>query len=112
MRDRFLVVDDVLLPLYKQVAPLHQFEKVIVFPFSGAPVAAGSDYESLLAEADPEGFRYAAHGENDPVAMCYTSAPPAGPRASPTRTAPPSCTRWWPAWATSGACAARTRCCR
>ena len=35
--DRFLIIDDVLLPLYKQFAHLHQFEKVIVFPFSGAP---------------------------------------------------------------------------
>src|SRR5205085_12586796 len=36
--DRFLVVDDVLLPLYRQFAKHHAFEKVIVFPFSGAPV--------------------------------------------------------------------------
>ncbi|NNU44027.1 long-chain fatty acid--CoA ligase [Ramlibacter montanisoli] len=80
-KDRFLVVDDVLLPLYKQVAPLHQFEKVIVFPFSGAPVAAEfSDYEALLAEADPEGFRYAAHEEDDPVAMCYTSGTTGRPK--------------------------------
>ena len=37
--DRFLVIDDVLLPLYQQFAHLHRFERVIVFPFSGAPVA-------------------------------------------------------------------------
>lgn len=80
-KDRFLVVDDVLLPLYKQVAPLHKFEKVIVFPFSGAPVAAEfSDYEALLAEADPEGFRYADHGEDDPIAMCYTSGTTGRPK--------------------------------
>ncbi|MFO1270286.1 MAG: long-chain fatty acid--CoA ligase [Rubrivivax sp.] len=72
--DRFLVVDDVLLPLYRQVAPLHRFERVIVFPFSGAPVAAEfDDYEALLAGADPDRFTYAEHDENDPVAMCYTS---------------------------------------
>jgi fatty-acyl-CoA synthase len=80
-KDRFLVVDDVLLPLYRQVAPLHKFEKVIVFPFSGAPVAAEfSDYEALLAEADPDGFRYAAHDEDDPVAMCYTSGTTGRPK--------------------------------
>ena len=80
-KDRFLVVDDVLLPLYKQVAPLHQFEKVIVFPFSGAPVAAEfTDYEALLADADAEGFRYAEHDENDPVAMCYTSGTTGRPK--------------------------------
>src|SRR3954462_4909204 len=36
--DRFLIVDDILLPLYKQFADKHRFERVIVFPFSGAPV--------------------------------------------------------------------------
>ena len=60
-KDRFLVVDDVLLPLYRQFAHLHAFEKVIVFPFSGAPVAAEfADYEALLDGADPDGFEYAA----------------------------------------------------
>ena len=75
-QDRFLIVDDVMLPLFKQFAHLHRFERVIVFPFSGQPVAADSNYdnyETLLAEADPDGFQYAEHDENDPVSMCYTS---------------------------------------
>src|SRR5947209_5153302 len=38
--DRFLVVDDVLLPLYRQFADKHRFEKVIVFSFSGAKADA------------------------------------------------------------------------
>ena len=72
--DRFLIVDDILLPLYQQFAALHKFERVIVVPFSGAPVEGGfDDYEALLAGADPDGFEYAAHDENDPVSMCYTS---------------------------------------
>jgi fatty-acyl-CoA synthase len=73
-QDRFLIVDDVLLPLYRQFAEAHKFEKVIVFPFSGASVPDGfNDYEQLLAAADADGFVYAEHDENDPVAMCYTS---------------------------------------
>jgi fatty-acyl-CoA synthase len=73
-RDRLLVVDDVLLPLYRQFAHLHRFERVIVFPFSGAPVAGDyADYEALLAAADADSFDYVAHQEHDPVAMCYTS---------------------------------------
>ena len=36
-KDRFLIVDDVLLPLLRQVAAQYSFEKVLVFPFSGAP---------------------------------------------------------------------------
>lgn len=72
-QDRFLVVDDILLPLYRQIAERFRFERVIVFPFSGAAVAQEfDDYEKLLADA-PATFAYAAHDENDPVAMCYTS---------------------------------------
>ncbi len=80
-KDRFIVVDDILLPLFKQFAHLHSFERVIVFPFSGAPVdAAYTDYEKLLANADPDGFAYAEHDENDPVSMCYTSGTTGRPK--------------------------------
>jgi fatty-acyl-CoA synthase len=80
-KDRFLVVDDVLLPLYRQFAALHKFEQVIVFPFSGAPVPAEfTSYDDLLADADPEGFRYEPHEEDDPVAMCYTSGTTGRPK--------------------------------
>jgi fatty-acyl-CoA synthase len=79
--DRFLIVDDVLLPLYRQFAELHRFEKVIVFPFSGAPVAEEFiDYEALIGDADPDRFDYAAHDENDAVAMCYTSGTTGRPK--------------------------------
>ncbi len=74
--DRFLVVDDILLPLYRQFADKHAFEQVIVFPFSGAPVDTGGGHSTtrrLLAAADGDGFVYAAHDEDDPIAMCYTS---------------------------------------
>jgi fatty-acyl-CoA synthase len=38
-QDRFLVIDDVLLPLYEQFKHRHAFEQVIVFPF-GRPAGA------------------------------------------------------------------------
>ena len=80
-QDRFLVIDDLLLPLYRQFAHLHAFEKVIVFPFSGASVPDGfADYEKLLAGADPDGFAYAAHAETDAVSMCYTSGTTGRPK--------------------------------
>jgi fatty-acyl-CoA synthase len=80
-KDRLLIVDDVLLPLYRQFADLHRFERVIVFPFSGAVVVDGfDDYEQLLARADADAFVYAPHDENDPVAMCYTSGTTGKPK--------------------------------
>ena len=79
--DRFLIVDDVLLPLYRQFAALHRFEQVIVFPFSGAPVAAEfTNYEALLDKASGVSFDYAPHEEDDPVAMCYTSGTTGRPK--------------------------------
>ncbi len=78
--DRFLVVDDVLLPLYEQFKAKAPFEKVIVVPLTRAPVAAPLvDYEALLAAA-PTRFDYAPHEEDDPVAMCYTSGTTGRPK--------------------------------
>jgi fatty-acyl-CoA synthase len=79
--DRFLIVDDVLLPLYKQFAHLHRFERVIVFSFSGAKTSPEmDDYEALLAGADADSFEYVPHEEDDPVAMCYTSGTTGRPK--------------------------------
>ena len=105
--DRFLVVDDILLPLYRQFADKHAFEKVIVYPFSGAPVDTGSgllDYEALLAGADPDALRVRRRTTRTTRCPCATRpAPPAGRRASSTRTARPCCTRWSAASARTGA---------
>ncbi|HET9735778.1 MAG TPA: long-chain fatty acid--CoA ligase [Burkholderiales bacterium] len=79
-RDRFLIVDDILLPLYEQFRAKAGFEKVIVFPFSGKPVPkAFTSYEDFLARA-PAQFDYVPHDENDPVAMCYTSGTTGRPK--------------------------------
>ncbi|MDA9481249.1 long-chain fatty acid--CoA ligase, partial [Bradyrhizobium sp. CCBAU 11445] len=79
--DRFLIVDDVLLSLYEQFSHLHRFERVIVFPFSGAEVSPEfEDYEALLVRGDPDGFVYATHNETDPVSMCYTSGTTGRPK--------------------------------
>jgi fatty-acyl-CoA synthase len=80
-QDRFLVVDDVLLPLYRQFAALHRFEQVIVVPYSGAPVPDEFvNYEALLDKAATVPFEYVDHHEDDPVAMCYTSGTTGRPK--------------------------------
>ena len=78
--DRFIIVDDCLLPLFAKFKDQVKFEKVIVVPLTGAPVPAGFvDYEKFLAEA-PGGFEYPAHDEDDPIAMCYTSGTTGRPK--------------------------------
>jgi fatty-acyl-CoA synthase len=71
--DRFLIVDDILLPLLEKFSDGVQFEKVFVVPLTSQPVAAPyHDYEALLAAESGE-FAYPEMDENEPAAMCYTS---------------------------------------
>jgi len=79
-KDRFLIVDDVLLPLLKQFGDKVPFEKIIVVPLAGEkPAAPFLDYERLLADA-PEKFDYVPHEEDDPISMCYTSGTTGRPK--------------------------------
>jgi len=80
--DRFLIVDDVLLPLYEsfrdQVSA--KLERVLVAPTTGRPVTAPYEsYEDFLAGASGE-FSYPALDENDAAAMCYTSGTTGKPK--------------------------------
>jgi fatty-acyl-CoA synthase len=71
--DRFLIVDDVLLPVFEKFRGRVEFERVIVVPFGGGETPAGCDgYEDLLAAAS-EDFTYPQLDENEAAAMCYTS---------------------------------------
>jgi fatty-acyl-CoA synthase len=71
--DRFLLIDDVLLPVYENFRQDAPFERVIVVPYCGADIPDGFlNYEDLLAQADDD-FRYPALDENDGAAMCFTS---------------------------------------
>ena len=80
-QDRFLIIDDILLPLYRQIEHKYKFEKVIVFPFSGADVPTEFlNYEQCLSDTDASYFEYTAHAEDDPVSMCYTSGTTGKPK--------------------------------
>jgi fatty-acyl-CoA synthase len=72
-KDRFLLVDDVLFPLYEKFAEEVNFERVIVVPFEFASEPEGFlNYEELLAESRDD-FSYPAIEENQGAAMCFTS---------------------------------------
>jgi fatty-acyl-CoA synthase len=71
--DRFLLIDDVLLPVYEKFRHDAPFERVIVVPYGCGQIPDGFlDYEQLLAEADDD-FQYPKLDENDGAAMCFTS---------------------------------------
>jgi len=73
--DRFLLIDDVLLPTFQKFCDGTPFERVIVVPYgcnSDSLPEGFLNYEDLLADAGDD-FRYPAIDENDGAAMCFTS---------------------------------------
>src|SRR5258708_23302224 len=71
--DRFLLIDDVLVPLFEKYAKDVSHEHVIVVPYGCNSVPEGHlNYEELLAEAGDD-FRYPPTDENEAAAMCFTS---------------------------------------
>jgi fatty-acyl-CoA synthase len=78
--DRILIVDDILVPLFEKIRDRVNFERVIVFPFSGNPVPLGyEDYEKLArpGSIDPV---YPDLDENEAISMCYTSGTTGKPK--------------------------------
>ena len=77
--DRFLIVDDVLLPLYEKFRDKVKFERVIVVPLSGKPIAEGyDDYERFIAAG--VAMTIPPLDENDAAGMCYTSGTTGKPK--------------------------------
>ena len=71
--DRFLLIDDVLLPVYEKFREAAPFEKVIVVPYGCGSVPHGYlNYEELLADADAD-FAFPKMDENEGATMCFTS---------------------------------------
>jgi fatty-acyl-CoA synthase len=70
---RFLIVDDVLLPVYEKFRESAPFERVIVVPYAGGEIPPDFlRYEDFLADAGDD-FQYPAIDENDGAGMCFTS---------------------------------------
>ena len=77
--DRFLIVDDVLLPLYDKFRAHTKFETIIVVPLAGSSVPAEyENYEALIARSTP--LTPVALDEDDPAGMCYTSGTTGRPK--------------------------------
>jgi fatty-acyl-CoA synthase len=71
--DRFLVVDDVLWPVFERFRDKTRFERVWVVPFSGMRTPLGAEsYEALLAHSS-EDFEFPEIDENEAAGMCFTS---------------------------------------
>ncbi len=78
--DRFLIVDDVLLPLLAKFRDRISPERIFVVPLTGEPVGAGyEDYEALLATATGD-FTAPDLRENEACGMCYTSGTTGRPK--------------------------------
>ena len=77
--DRFVIVDDVLLPLFAKFRDRVPFEKVIVV---GDRAAAGADvaWDDLLAGAVPDRAALPELDERAPLGMCYTSGTTGEPK--------------------------------
>ena len=83
-RDRFLIVDDALLPAYESIRASVPFERVLCVPFCGAALPDGTtlgfeSYESFLSDTDNE-FAYPDIDENQAAAMCFTSGTTGKPK--------------------------------
>jgi acyl-CoA synthetase (AMP-forming)/AMP-acid ligase II len=72
-QDRFLIVDDVLLPLYEQFRDKIKPERVFIVRHQNDALPAGTeDYEELLSTARGE-YEFPCSREDDAAAMCFTS---------------------------------------
>jgi fatty-acyl-CoA synthase len=72
-QDRFLIVDDVLLPLWRQFADKTSVERVFVINHEKTQLPSGmEDYDVLLAKGRTN-LPGRLPDENDAAAMCFTS---------------------------------------
>jgi fatty-acyl-CoA synthase len=78
--DRFLIVDDVLMPVFETIKEKVNFECIFVTAFSGKPISHGyEDYEWLLRERGDD-RAYPELDEEEAAAMCYTSGTTGKPK--------------------------------
>jgi fatty-acyl-CoA synthase len=78
--DRFLIMDDVLAPVYESIRDKVNLERVFVVRHTDSPLPQGcDDYEDLLRMSVGK-VQYADLDENEAAAMCYTSGTTGKPK--------------------------------
>jgi fatty-acyl-CoA synthase len=77
--DRFLIVDDVLLPVLDKIKDKVKFERVFVVNHCGAISHTHEDYEGWLKQAHGD-YAFPAIDEQDGAAMCFTSGTTGNPK--------------------------------
>jgi fatty-acyl-CoA synthase len=77
--DRFLIVDDVLLPLFEKIKDRVQIERVFVTSFGGCGVHGYEDYEAVLSKSHAAPTLVEID-ENNALGMCYTSGTTGKPK--------------------------------
>ena len=95
--DEVIFVDRTVLPLlWPLIDTMKTVQHVVVMDDGGDNEIPDDprilDYETLLADAEPVDFHVT--DENSAASCATRAAPPATRRASSTRTARRSCTRW------------------
>src|SRR5947209_6183648 len=79
-QDRFLIVDDVLLPVLEKFCAKVKFDRIFVVRHPGQNIQHGfEDYEEWLSGASGD-TELPEIGENDAAAMCYTSGTTGNPK--------------------------------
>ena len=79
-QDRFLIVDDVLLPVLEKFVSKVKFERIFVVRHPGEAVQHGYiAYEDWLKRATGN-FKPPTLSENDGASMCYTSGTTGNPK--------------------------------
>jgi fatty-acyl-CoA synthase len=79
-QDRFLIVDEVLLPTFEKFRPQTSFERIFVV--RQCPNSASreyEDYEDWLGQAKGD-FQYPKISEQDGASMCFTSGTTGNPK--------------------------------
>ncbi len=78
--DRFVIVDDLLLPQWEEIKDRVDCKNVIVVSHTGAPVPKGyEEYERFLGRAEGK-FKYPSLHENEAAVLCYTTGTAGSPK--------------------------------